>query len=100
MENIRDPRYLHETDSIIRLAIRGFIAIILFFLILLGFGSCGGGGGGGESGGGGDGNTDSHKVVLTATAVSSDSINLSWTNPADYYIWTPEEVFHTSIGEE
>lgn len=45
MNKSRIQRDRQEMDSIIRLTIRGFIAIILFFVILWSLRGCGGGGG-------------------------------------------------------
>jgi hypothetical protein len=79
-----------EMNSMIRLAIRRLSAIILIIVLDLYLVSCGGGGGGGN---GGDGSSSTDEVMLTATTGSSNSINISWTNPTGQYTWPPEEVF-------
>jgi hypothetical protein len=87
MKKLLIQRDSAETNSIIRLVIRGVSAIILIFVLPLCLVRCGGGGGGG-----GDGSNSTDKVVLTATVMSSNSIKLSWTNPTGHYSVPPEEV--------
>lgn len=67
----------------------GLLILLLKILTEISFilPSCGGG-----EGGGNDENTDPHEVKLTATMLSSDSIQLSWTNPTTHYSWPAELV--------